>query len=429
MQAATAPGQTVGISVFVDHLVTDLGLTRSALSTAYLIGTLAGAAVMVAAGRFIDRHGPRRAVAVFGTGFAVVLTGMAGVTGFATLVAGFVGARALGQGALTLTATTSVAIGFERRRGTAIGIMAAAGSALMSLVPLVATALIGAVGWRWTWIALAAGVAAVLLPIAAAPTLGRRPLPDAERLERPTHSTTEGWTAAQAMRSPAYWVVLAAVAITALVATGLMFHHVDLLAGGGLDATAAAANFLPQTVAGAAAALLVGRLADRTSERALLAATLTALAAAPLLVVHVRPGLLAVLYGVVLGAAASSIRAVEATVLPRWFGTAHIGEIRGVVMAVTVASSALGPLALAAAADGFGSYRPALVAFAGSALVLALLSTTVEPPRRPTALHPPTPWDPHAGRVSADQAADGDADDDREQQQPERGQGYCNCRP
>jgi hypothetical protein len=42
---------------------------------------------------------------------------------------------------------------------------------------------------------------------------------------------------------------------------------------------------------------------------------------------------------VVLGTAASSIRVVEATVPLRRFEPEHIGEIQGVVMTVTVASS------------------------------------------------------------------------------------------
>lgn len=380
VQAATAPGQTVGVSVFVDHLVADLGMARSTLATAYLIGTLTGAVAMAWAGRFIDRRGPRRAVALFGVAFGLVLAGMAGVTGFATLVVGFVGIRALGQGALTLTASTAVAIGFERRRGTAIGMKSAAGSALMSLVPLAATVLIATVGWRWAWIALAVGVWAVLAPVAASPVLARRPLPDSERVDVEARSARRGATVRQALATRAYWVVLVAVGLNALVATALAFHHIDLLGEGGLGSTAAAANFLPQTLAGAAAALLAGRLADRVREGALLACTMVTLAAAPLLVVHVRPGLVALGYGLVLGAATSSIRSVEATLLPRWFGTDHIGEIRGVVMAVTVASSAAGPLALAAAVDRFGSYAPALHLFAAAATLLAVVGATVRPP-------------------------------------------------
>ena len=37
----SAPGQTVGVSVFTDSLIEALGLTRSLLSLGYLVGTLA----------------------------------------------------------------------------------------------------------------------------------------------------------------------------------------------------------------------------------------------------------------------------------------------------------------------------------------------------------------------------------------------------
>jgi len=50
----TGPGQTVGVSVFVDHFIADLGLSRSQVSTAYLFGTMTGAFAMPLAGRFID---------------------------------------------------------------------------------------------------------------------------------------------------------------------------------------------------------------------------------------------------------------------------------------------------------------------------------------------------------------------------------------
>jgi hypothetical protein len=61
---------------------------------------------------------------------------MAGVGGLASLLVGFIGIRMLGQGALTLTATTSVTLWFDRRRGAAVGLTSAIGQALMSLAPL-----------------------------------------------------------------------------------------------------------------------------------------------------------------------------------------------------------------------------------------------------------------------------------------------------
>jgi MFS family permease len=378
VQMMTAPGQTVGMSVFVDHLIDDLNLTRSSVSTAYLIGTLTGALTMAAAGRFIDSRGVRRAVGVFGAGFGIVLVAMSGVTSFVTLAVGFVGARALGQGALTLTASTAVAVNFDRRRGTAMGILAGVGGASMSLTPLVATGLIAWIGWRLTWVALAVAVWMVLLPIASSRLFADR----AGRAVPQDEFQTGGkrWTAGDVRRSPAFWVVTAAVALAALVSTALAFHHMALLTQRGLSPTAAAAIFLPQTLAAAGAAVAAGSLADRVSERGLFPGALSLLAVAPLMVLHVTPGVSAVAYGMVLGAGMSSIRAVEATVLPRWFGLAHIGEIRGIIMAATVAGSALGPLQLALADEHLGGFAPALAMFACAALVLATIAAATRPP-------------------------------------------------
>ena len=55
--ALTGPGQTIGVSVFIDHFVDDLSLSRPQVSTAYLIGTLTGSIFLPAVGRFIDRNG------------------------------------------------------------------------------------------------------------------------------------------------------------------------------------------------------------------------------------------------------------------------------------------------------------------------------------------------------------------------------------
>lgn len=56
-----------------------------------------------------------------------------------------------GQGALGLTATTATALWFTRRRGTAVGIVSAAGAAGISLAPLLLERLVAAHGWRAVW--------------------------------------------------------------------------------------------------------------------------------------------------------------------------------------------------------------------------------------------------------------------------------------
>ena len=393
LQGATAPGQTVGISVFVDHFANDLDLSRSAVSSAYLVGTLSGALTMPAAGRLIDRRGVRTATLLFGAGFGAVLIAMAGVTGFVTLAIGFAGTRILGQGALTLTATTTVAVWFDDRRGLANGIKAAAGSGLMSLVPIGSAALIAVVGWRTSWILLGLAAWAIVLPLGR--WLIRDPRHDDTGRDdaAPTHvepartrprpqvtDPRSSWPVRDVVRHPAFLAMTGATALAALISTGLMFHHIDLLTSRGLSTTEAAAAFLPLTVAGAVAALAAGRVADQVSPRLLTAIALLVLGASPVLVQTIGDTASAAAYGAALGASGAAIRTIEATALPRWFGIATIGQIRGVVMAAGVGASAVGPLIVSLGLDLFDSYTPMLNALGVIAVLLAVATLFVLPP-------------------------------------------------
>lgn len=385
IQTFSAPGQTVGISVFVDHFVSDLHLSRSAVAAAYLIGTAGGALSLPFAGRLIDRRGLRWATTAFAGAFGAVLVAMAGVTGFVTLAVGFAGTRMLGQGALTLTATTTVAVSFHRNRGTAMGIKSALGGALMALVPLVGAVLISTWGWRISFVIFGISVWVVLLPIARRVVVDARrhtELSLADTARRPP--TVNPWPRAAVLRHPLFWLMTTGVALSALISTGLVFHQIDLLTARGLTAGEAAGNFVPQMAATAAAALGAGRLADRVAPRVLLPGAMALLAAAPLLLHAARPGLAAVTYALALGGAGGSIRTIEATLLPRWFGTALIGELRGIVLAVAVAASATGPLLVAAGGELFDGYGPVLVAMSVVAAVVGALSLTAREPAEPS---------------------------------------------
>jgi len=418
----TGPGQTVGVSVFVDPMMAALDLTRSQVSTAYLIGTLAGATAMPRVGRLIDDRGARLAMAVVGGGFGVVLAAMAGVRGLLTLVVGFTGIRMLGQGGLTLVSTTSVAPWFSRRRGLALGVTTALGSALLSLVPLGSAAVIAQVGWRWAWVASAAVVWLVVLPIALrglidrpsdvdqepdGPPMGKRGVngPAAGSTARRTAPRTApriaprtaprtapriapggaepvAFTRGQAVRTPMFWAITGAVAATGMIGTGLAFHQIDVLGEQGLTPVEAAANFLPQTGAALAVTLGIGALVDRVAARWLLLSSMLLLAAAMIGVSFVAPGWTAVTYGAVVGAAGSSARALEAATFPNLFGLRHLGSIRGVVTAISVASTALGPVALSLGRDLTGRYLDVLLLLlvvpAGVA-ALGLLAPTPRP--------------------------------------------------
>ena len=55
----SVPGQTMGVSVFTDHLLAATGLSRLQLSMTYLVGTLASSLLLPRGGSLLDRHGSR----------------------------------------------------------------------------------------------------------------------------------------------------------------------------------------------------------------------------------------------------------------------------------------------------------------------------------------------------------------------------------
>lgn len=394
MLGLTGPGQTVGVSVFVDPMMAALDLTRSEVSAAYLVGTLLASAVLPRIGRALDEHGTRRTLLVVALGLAVALTGMGAVSGAVTLTLGFVGIRMLGQGSLSLVATNAVAPWFVRRRGFAIGVVTAVGSSLIALVPLLATWSIARVDWRWTWVVLALLVAGVLVPVArygfvdrpedvgqqpdgVDPDEGRWAAADPDAAASvaaavgtgPAGVPTVGGgavrarrdhTRAEALRTPMLWALIGGSVATGMLTTALAFHQIDLLGEQGLTPVEAAANFLPQTVATFTTVLLVGSLVDRVAPRWILLASMLLLATAMLAVPFVRPGILAIGYGMAIGASGAAARSLEAGAVPRLYGLRHLGAIRGVVSALGGASTALGPLAISLGRDVSGSYVPVL---------------------------------------------------------------------
>jgi MFS family permease len=368
--ALTAPGQTAGVAAFIDPVIDDLGVSRTAVSTAYLIGTLVGALTMPLVGRALDRHAVRRTMAVIGVVFGAFLLGLSAVTSIVGLTAGFVGIRMAGQGALGLAATTATALWFTRRRGTAIGLVSAVGAAGISLAPVLLERLVAAHGWRAVWAAEGALIWLTVVPLALL-VMRDRPeqlgqVPDGVRAEGRNAEPAWGLTRQQAVRTGWFWLVTAAVSVSGMLATAVAFHQISLLGERGLSSTEAAANFLPQTAAALLATFAVGALVDRVRPSAALAGCMLLLAGALLWGVVVTPGLSALGFGLILGAAAGSIRSLEAATVPKVFGTVHLGSIRGLVAAFSVGSTAFGPLLFAAVRDTTGSYTAVLV---GSALL------------------------------------------------------------
>ncbi len=406
LSALTAPGQTAGLSVFTDPLIEELDISRTAISASYLVGTLAGAIVQPLFGRALDRWGARTVTAMIAVAFSGVLFALSFVADVVGLTAGFVGVRMLGQGALSLAATTAVARAIKHRRGLALGIVTAMGSGGISFAPVglePAIALLGAHDtWRWQALVLLV----VALPLAfvfkGRPGTGVRSADaavadaavadaasgsvavDAASASVP-HAEEPSATTAEALRTGMFWVLTASLATTGMLGTALAFHQIALLGAQGLDAAEAAANFLPQTATGILGTLVAGALVDRINPKVLIVGSMLSLGIALVSLPAVAPGWSAIGYGLVFGLANGALRGMEAATYVRYFGVAHIGSIRGIAISIGLGSTAVGPLALSLGVDLTGGFTGPVVA---SAVVPALVIVATFVVRQPGQRRP-----------------------------------------
>lgn len=371
----TAPGQTAGLSVFMDPLINELGIDRVAISMSYLIGTLVGAAAQPFIGRASDRWDVRYVIIVIALAFAAILMTLSFVTDVLGLTFGFVGVRMAGQGALSLAVTTAVSRAIVHRRGLALGISAAIGSAGISLAPILLERVIDAVGiqatFRWE------AVAVLVLVIPAALVMMK---PTVTSVTDTPASLVTGYTSKQAVRTPMFWVLSSAVGTTSMLGTALAFHQIALLGERGLTPFEAAANFLPQTITALLATLVVGALIDRIDPRIIMVIAMAAMAASLVLVTFVSPGWMAIVYGLVFGSAGGMLRGMEAASFARYYGVAAIGAIRGISGSVTLGASALGPIMLAVGADLAGGFALPSLIFAVIPVAVLIAAVIVPQP-------------------------------------------------
>lgn len=373
--ALSGPGQTAGFSVFVDPVSEAFGISRSGLTAAYLVATLAAAPTGIWIGRHLDHRPTSFMIRAVSTGLAGALLISAAAPVMAILVLGIFGLRAFGQSGLTLTSSTFVARAIHERRGAALGALSAFGGFAIALTPLVASRLIPQIGWRSTWALLALVVAA------AGWTVSRtRSTNETSSDDPPAHRSTaeRGTVGLTRQQRWAFLVVAAGFGTTAAISTALAFHQIAVLGERGLSSTEAATNFLPQSLAAVTTAIVVGRLVDRLPGRIVVPTNMVMLILAMLSLRLVSSAATAVVFGLAIGIAAAATGASEGALLARWLGTENLGTIRGRLLAVVVTSSAIGPLAFTLLADAIGSFTVA--ATVATVIPISVIALTVTAP-------------------------------------------------
>jgi len=386
----TSPGQTYAVSIFIEHFITDLSISRSMVSTLYTVGTLVGSFALPIVGRQIDRRGSRAVVVIIAVVFGLACIYMGFVQNAVMLGLGFIAIRMFGQGSLGLVSQNVINQWWVRRRGMVTGIS----GLLIALVglggfPNLINWLIPIYGWRNTYMLLGLMLLLIMTPLGfilvrnQPEEYGLRP----DGGKPPTNDSglefaEENWTPQEAMRTPVFWVFLAGVALLAMLGTGLYFHMVSIFEDNGLTPTIAASAFLPIAFTTALITLGSGILVDRLPVRALLATSLLFLTLSLLMAQYLQSVQLAFIYGAILGTTSGLMRTINSVVWAKYFGRKHLGSITGITSTILIAGSALGPMPLGIARDMLGSYNLALTISAVFPLLLGVLSLFFDKPQK-----------------------------------------------
>jgi len=369
---ASGPGQSHTFSVFVGPIGRELGLSNAAIASAYGLATLGAALCLPFMGRLVDRHGPRRMTLAVILLLGLACMGFGAAAGVISLALAFATLRFLGQGSLMLNCANLVAQWFSRRRGFALSLMALGFGASMAVHPPLGQWLVAEIGWRKAWMVLGLSTWLIMLPpilllITDKPE-DRGLHPDGDRAAAEAAAAdaqgVAGLALREALRTPAFYIIVAGWGAIAMLVTTLHFYQVSILRAQGVSAEIAARVFPVSAVTMMIAMPFVGRGFDRFRTRRVFAAGLLVTSAALIGVTFVQSLASAVVYAMLFGLNNAFSMTMFGYLMPRYFGRRYLGSLQGTGQMVAVVGASLGPLPVGFAFDYLG----------GATLTLRLLA-------------------------------------------------------
>jgi MFS family permease len=387
-------GLTWAASIFAVPMREELGWGNSAFFFAVSLRGWMGIVISPFVGPYLDRKDAVRVLTFVGAMINVVslvLLSAVDKEWQFVLLFGVVGGVAQAcQAGLTVI----VAKWFIRQRGFATTVSTMGGGLAALLLPPLLIALDGAVGWRPSWIV----VAALALAFSALPVifLRRQPediglLPDGDRAAPAGESRRArvqdeevSFTRAEAVRTSTFWILLGGMSIGALSANAIPSNIANMFTDRGLAFDVAAGALVAYGIGSILAKFAWGWLANRLHLRkVMLLLTGYGMVVIPsVLLIPSSVGTPALAYGFLIGFYVGAYIPLHFLVWAVYFGRAHVGAISGIGRPLGSVLLSGGPFMMAFTRDVFGSYTAGLLICAAAVAVAFISLCFVKPPKR-----------------------------------------------
>jgi sugar phosphate permease len=395
LQFLQASLMTQSFGAYVAVLQAERGWSKTALSGAAALHQMEVAILGPVMGWFIDRFGPqgmiRIGIFVFGSGLMLLSL----TDSLASFYAAFI-VIALGTSMCGFFPINVALINwFERWRARALSAMSLGLAFGGVAVPVVAWSL-QTFGWRKT--AFASGVIAIAVGFPLSLVMRRRPEDHGETVdgvavqppsenERAVDSSADlsrDFTAREAVRTPAFWLLSLGHGFALFVVQAVSVHAITHMNQGlGYTLEQASLVFMVLTVCQIGGVSIGWAVGDRFEKRLIAAACMLMHASGLLLLTYATSVWMvlgfAVLHGTAWGLRGPFMQAIRAD----YFGRSAIGMILGLSFMIIVIGQIGGPMIAGIFADLTGNYRSGFTILALLAALGSLFFFFATKPQRP----------------------------------------------
>jgi len=331
-------GQTFFVSLFVPSWAEAFAAPEAVIANIYGGITLASAAILPWAGRWIDRLDLLAYSALVSLMLAAGCFLLAGAWGLIPLTAGLLMIRLGGQGLMSHIAMTSIARYFDRDRGKALALSTLGFPLGEMVLPALTVFAIGVIGWRAGY--AAAGFAALaMIPIAWA-LIASRP---GFRAAPAAQADAEKGPPPRVFRTLYFALIAPLFMAGPMLVTALIFHQGLIAEAKGFTLQVFAALFAVFAVAQLAAAPVSGWLIDRFTAHRLLPLHLLPFAAGCLVLALGGSVWWVGAYMALAGASAGLGATIRTAIVAEMVRPERLGAARSALTALMVVSTAIGP--------------------------------------------------------------------------------------